>query len=146
MVIKEEIEIDAPLNVVWKTFSQMEDWDSWNTACRSCCIVSGDADLSVDTCFSFVIRPLAFPLKVQPKIVKCDPSREVVWEGGKFGINASHTWQFREEHGKVKLLSVETFKGPMVWVGHLLSVPRRLHRLTLEFLETLKTAAESCSA
>ncbi len=68
MVIKEEIEIDAPLKVVWKTFSQMEDWDSLNTACRSCCIISGNEDLAVDTCFSFVIRPLVFPLKVQPKI------------------------------------------------------------------------------
>ncbi|MFL7870054.1 MAG: hypothetical protein AB8I58_14590, partial [Anaerolineales bacterium] len=29
MVIREEIEINAPLNVVWRIFSQMEDWDSW---------------------------------------------------------------------------------------------------------------------
>ena len=62
------------------------------------------------------------------------------------GINASHTWQFREENGKVTLLSVERFTGPMVWVGYLLRVPKRLHRLTLEFLQTLKSAAEGCSA
>ncbi|CAB5141833.1 hypothetical protein D3OALGA1CA_4221 [Olavius algarvensis associated proteobacterium Delta 3] len=146
MVIKEEIEINAPLSVVWRTFSQMEDWDSWNTACRSCCIISGDEDLSAGTCFSFVIRPLAFPMKVQPKIVKCDPGREVVWEGGKLGIHASHTWKFREEEGKVKLLSVESFQGPMVWMGHLLSVPKRLHRLTVEFLSTLKQASEACTS
>jgi len=145
MVIREEIEINAPLNVVWRIFSQMEDWDSWNTACRSCCITAGDASLSAGTCFSFVIRPLAFPLKVQPKIVKCDPGREVIWEGGKLGINASHTWRFNEEDGKVTLLSVESFKGPMVWVGYLLKVPERLHRLTVEFLRTLKSAAEACS-
>ena len=35
MVIREEIEINAPLNVVWRIFSQMKDWDSRNTACRS---------------------------------------------------------------------------------------------------------------
>ncbi|CAB5141472.1 hypothetical protein D3OALGA1CA_4242 [Olavius algarvensis associated proteobacterium Delta 3] len=62
------------------------------------------------------------------------------------GINASHTWQFREEDGKVKLLSVESFQGPMVWVGYLLSVPKRLHRLTVEFLNTLKSASEACSS
>ena len=144
MVIQEEIEINAPLSVVWRTFSRMEDWDSWNTTCRSCCILSGDEDLSAGTCFSFVIRPLAFPLKVRPRIVRCDPGREVVWEGGKWGINASHTWQFREKDGKVRLMSVEHFRGPMVWVGHLLQVPQRLHRLTLEFLHTLKSAAEAC--
>jgi hypothetical protein len=32
MVFKEKIEINAILNVVWKNFPQMEDWDSWNTA------------------------------------------------------------------------------------------------------------------
>jgi hypothetical protein len=32
----------------------------------------------------------------------------------------------------------------MVWVRHLLKVPERLHRLTLEFLQTLKSAAEAC--
>jgi hypothetical protein len=146
MIISEEIEIDAPLSVVWQTFSRMESWDEWNTACRSCCIISGDEALSTGTCFSFVIRPLLFPLKVQPRIVKCDPGREVIWEGGKMGINASHTWQFHEEDGKVKLLSVERFEGPMVWVGYLLKVPRRLHRLTVEFLNTLKNAAEACSS
>lgn len=63
MVITAEIEINAPLSVVWRTFSQMEDWDDWNTACRSCCNVSGDASLSAGICFTFVIRPLIFPLK-----------------------------------------------------------------------------------
>jgi hypothetical protein len=144
MVIREEVEINAPLNVVWRIFSQMEDWDSWNTACRDCCITAGEPSLAAGTCFSFVIRPLVFPLKVQPKVVKCDLGREVIWEGGRFGINASHIWQFSEEDGKVKLLSVENFSGPMVWLGYLLKVPARLHRLTVEFLQTLKSAAEAC--
>jgi hypothetical protein len=145
VIIREEIEIDAPLAMVWHTFSQMENWDEWNTACRSCALISGDADLSAGTCFSFVIRPLVFPMTVKPKIVQCDPAKEVIWEGGRLGINASHTWRFREVDGKVRLLSVERFKGPMVWVGHLLNVPNRLHALTLEFLQTLKQAAEACS-
>lgn len=146
MVIKEEIEIKASLGLVWHIFSQMENWDDWNTACRSCCITSGDADLSAGTCFSFVIRPLAFPMTVQPRIVKCDPGREVVWEGGKMGINATHTWKFRVQDGKVRLLSIERFEGPMVWVGVLLNVPKRLHKLTVEFLQTLKSASEACSS
>jgi len=145
MVIQEEIEINAPMEVVWRTFSHMEQWDDWNTACRSCCITRGDEALSAGTCFSFVIRPLAFPLKVQPHVVKCEPGREVVWEGGKMGIHASHTWRFEEQDGRVKLLSIERFKGPMVWVGYLFKVPDRLHRLTVEFLRTLKNAAEACS-
>jgi len=145
MIISASVEINAPMSVVWNTFAHMEKWDEWNTACRGCCILSGDEGLSADTCFSFVIRPLAFPLKVQPKIVKCDPGKEVVWEGGRMGINASHTWQFRQENGKVLVLSVERFKGPTMWVGHLLNVPNRLHKLTEDFLQALKHASESCA-
>jgi len=61
------------------------------------------------------------------------------------GINATHTWKFREQDGKVRLLSIERFEGPMVWVGVLLNVPKRLHKLTVEFLQTLKSASEACS-
>jgi len=145
MKIKASVEINAPLSVVWQTFSQMERWDDWNTACRSCCILSGDEELSAGTCFSFVIRPLVFPLKVQPKIVKCDPGNEVVWEGGRLGIYASHTWRFRQEDDMVVVLSVERFNGPMMWVGYVMKLPHRLHKLTLDFLQTLKSAAEACS-
>lgn len=144
MKIKASVEINAPLSVVWHTFSQMERWDDWNTACRSCCILSGAEELSAGTCFSFVIRPLVFPLTVQPKIVKCDPGKEVVWEGGRMGINASHTWRFRQEGGKVVLSSVERFNGPMMWMGYLMNVPNRLHKLTVDFLQTLKDASEAC--
>jgi len=146
MVIKAEIEFNAPLNVVWRTFAHLEDWDTWNTACRSCCNISRNETLPVGTYFSFVIRPLVLPLKVQPMIVKCGPGREVVWEGGKMGINASHTWRFHEQNRNVQLLSIERFDGPMVWVGYLLNEPKRLHRLTLHFLKTLRSASEACSS
>jgi hypothetical protein len=144
MVVEEEIGINAPLPVVWQIFSRMEEWDAWNTACRSCTIVDGDA-MNTGTCFSFVIRPLKFPIKVQPKIVKCDPGREVVWEGRRFGIHATHTWRFREADGKVYLLSVEKFQGPLVWFSYLLMVPKRLHQLTEAFLQSVKSTAEACS-
>ena len=51
MVIKAEIEINVPSNVVRQTVSPMEDGDDQNTACRSCCIASGDASISAaQTC------------------------------------------------------------------------------------------------
>jgi uncharacterized membrane protein len=145
MVVEEEIEINAPLPVVWRIFSKMEEWDDWNSAIRSCALVEGD-EMNTGTCFSFVIRPLKFPIRVQPKIVKCDPGREVVWEGKRLGIHASHRWHFRESDGKVILLSVETFRGPLVWFSYLFMVPRRLHHLTVEFLQSVKKAAEACAA
>jgi hypothetical protein len=39
MIIEESVEIKAPLPVVWRVFSTMENWRSWNTVCENCCIV-----------------------------------------------------------------------------------------------------------
>jgi len=57
MIISESVEINAPLSVVWKTFAQMENWDEWNTACRQCCILSGDENLSADDPTRFRDQP-----------------------------------------------------------------------------------------
>jgi len=60
MIIRKEIDINAPLAVVWSVFSRMEEWQDWNSVCRECCYLDGDS-LAVDTCFSFTIAPLFSP-------------------------------------------------------------------------------------
>lgn len=144
MIIRKEIDIKAPLSVVWNVFSQMEDWRQWNTVCRNCCYIEGDK-MALDTCFSFEIAPLIFPMRVKPRIVKCDPGKEVVWTGGRFGVRAEHMFRFFEENGFVRLLSEEEFKGPMMPFSRLLRVPQRLHRLTEEFMAAIKQQAETCA-
>ena len=145
MVIRKEIQINAPLSVVWNVFSRMEQWREWNDVCRNCCYVDGD-EMAVDACFSFEIAPLYIPMKVQPRILRCDPGKEVVWAGGRLGVRAEHTFRFWEEGGGVRVLSEETFQGPLLAVGRLLRVPQRLHRLTEAFMEAIKRRAEACAA
>ena len=43
MIIEESLEIKAPLPMVWRVFSRIEDWQSWNTVCENCCIITGDS-------------------------------------------------------------------------------------------------------
>jgi hypothetical protein len=145
MVIKEEIEIEAPLTLVWRIFSRMEDWKDWNFVCQDCCYLEG-SEMSEGTCFSFVMKPFNFPIKVAPRIVACEPGRKVVWEGTRFGVHAEHTFLFREKKDRVVLLSVEKFKGPLVFISRLLRVPGRLHRLTQKMLGAIKKQAEACTA
>ena len=40
-----------PLPVVWRVFSSMENWQSWNTVCENCCIITGDR-MAENACFS----------------------------------------------------------------------------------------------
>ena len=141
MVIEEETDIRAPLPIVWQVFSGFDEWEDWNDACQHCHFVEG-SEMSKGACVSFVVRPFAFPITVSPRITKCVPAQEVVWEGGRFGIHAVHSYFFREEKDKVFLLSVEKFDGPLLWLARLVFLPRRLHRLTKQLLVSMKQEAE----
>ncbi len=143
MIIQAEITIQAPLPVVWQVFSHLEEWKGWNTACNSCRFTAGDK-LAEGACFTFVVKPIIFPVRVEPRVVSCEPGREVVWEGERLGIRAVHTWRFKEHPGGVVLKSVETFKGPLLMLGRLVGVPKRLHRLTVRMLDQIRRQAEAC--
>ena len=142
MVIREEVEIEAPLSIVWNIFSRLEEWDDWNTACQSCHLVEGE-EMETGACFSFVVRPFTLPIKVKPRITECEPGQKVVWEGERLGIHAVHTWTFREADGRVTLISHEAFSGPLIWLARLILVPRRLHTLTTQLLASVKQEAEA---
>lgn len=145
MVINAAVQIKAPIAVVWRVFSNLNEWNDWNTACASCRFTSGDR-LVEGACFSFVVKPFIFPLRVQPRVVSCDPGREVVWEGKRLGISAVHTWRFREAADGVRMESTESFRGPLLLLAHLAGVPRRLHQLTVEMLDHIKRYSEACGA
>jgi len=142
MLIREEIEIAAPMSVVWAVFSALEEYDDWNTACQSCHLIEGE-EMEAGACFSFVVRPFTLPIKVTPRITECDPGQKVVWEGERLGIHAVHTWTFREINGRVILISHEEFSGPLIWLARLILVLRRLHSLTRQLLASVKQEAEA---
>jgi hypothetical protein len=142
MLIREAIEIAAPISIVWAVFSKVEEWDDWNTACQSCHLVSGE-EMAAGACFSFVVRPFTLPIKVNSQIITCDPGQEVVWKGERLGIHAVHTWTFREVDGVVTLNSHEEYSGPLLWLARLILVPRRLHHLTRDLLVSIKQEAEA---
>ena len=144
MVIEESVEINAPLSVVWNVFSAMEDWQNWNSVCENCCVIKGDG-MAQDTCFTFQMRPYYLPIKVSPTITRCDPGKEVVWEGRRFGVHAVHTFIFTEEGEVVRLTSSETFRGPLLWLSKIIFIPSRLHRLTQQLMAAIKGHAEACT-
>ena len=143
MIIEESIEINAPLKVVWRVFSAMEDWQSWNPVCQNCCLISGDS-MAENTCFTFQMRPYYLPIKIMPTITRCQPGKEVVWEGRRFGVHAVHRFIFEEQKDSVRLTSRETFRGPLLWLSKLIFIPGRLHRLTLQLMIAIKNQAEAC--
>jgi hypothetical protein len=143
VTIEEDIEIQASIEQVWQVFSMMEEWKNWNTVCRECCYITGDR-LAEGTCFSFVLTPYYLPLKVIPRVVRCDPGEYVVWEGSRLGIHARHEFVFKQKKDAILLTSIESFHGPLLWLCRLLKIPARLHRLSRRMMSAMKQQAEYC--
>ncbi len=143
MVIQEAVEIHAPIETVWRIFSSLQDWKNWNTVCENCCLIEGST-MAKGTCFTFEMRPYYLPIKVAPRITKCEPRKEVVWEGSRFGVHAVHRFAFEEKPKAVVLTSTESFRGPILWLSRLIFIPSRLHRMTRKLMAAIKYQAESC--
>jgi hypothetical protein len=145
MIIHEKIEIHAPLSVVWQVFSAIENWETWNSVCENCCVVGGN-EMVKGSCITWTFRPYLFPIKVSPRITKCDPEREVVWQGSRLGVKAVHTFTFEEKENTVILTSSEEFSGPLLGLYKLILLPSTVHRLTKRLMLEIKNQAEACSA
>lgn len=141
MILQEEITINAPLSRVWQVFVNIEAWREWNTVCHDCCFVAGQ-EIVPGACVAFTLKPYYLPIKIEPRVTKCEAYREVVWEGQRFGVHAVHRFAFAEENGQVVLRSIEEFGGPLLCLARLLGVHRRLQRLSRQLLEDIKRAAE----
>ena len=150
MIISEEIQINAPLTIVWSVFTCLEAWNKWNAVCESACLRNSPSEntcagrpISEGDCISFAIRPIIFPVRITPRITKCIPKKEIVWEGSRFGIRAEHTFTFTDCGRSVLVKSTEKFSGIGVILSRLALVPSRLHRLSGDLLASLKREAES---
>jgi hypothetical protein len=101
--------------------------------------------MAENTCFTFSMRPYYLPIKVMPTITRCDPAKEVIWEGSRFGVHAVHRFIFEEKENSVQLTSSESFRGPLLWLSKLIFIPKRLHRLTQQLMNSIKNQAEACA-
>jgi len=141
MIIEAKIQINAPLQTVWNVFSNITNWDDWNPVCRECRFVEGDTMVQ-GSCISFELNPLVFPIRIAPVVQHCEPGKKVIWTGSRMGIYAEHEFLFHENDTGVELLSIESFKGPMLFFARIIGLPSRLHKLTIRLLEAIKAEAE----
>lgn len=142
MLIKETILIKAPLETVWDVFTDIDNWDRWNTVCRECRFEDG-AILKEGACISFELNPLIFSLRIAPVIETYEEGKTITWAGTKWGIHARHTFTFENFDSGTSLESVEEFSGLMLWGAKLIGMPGRLHELARRMMSAIKAEAES---
>ena len=141
MLISESIVINAPLKMVWHTFTDLTCWKKWSTVVSN---VSSETErLTEGKSFKFCIRPFTFPLNIEPVVEEMVPGQRIVWSGSRHGITARHEFLFEEKNGKTLITSHEIFR--INWFKRLFfNIPKkRLHKLSVLMLQDLKFACEN---
>ncbi len=112
-------EIGAPEGRVWDVITAFREYDEWNPI-----ITRMRATLSEGSPVSFIVAVGGRELKINARMLKVDPGRELRWHGPTSWVLAQ---VFRGEHflrvepagaGKSRLIHGERFGGvslPLVW-------------------------------
>lgn len=142
MVVEESVIIHAPLDEVWRLFTDFSSWREWSATLTdiSC---KGPEALHEGKSFSFCVRPFSFPINVTPMIEDLVPNKHIVWSGTKYGIFARHEFIFDKTKKGVKVTSRETFGGPAMAAWRFVFPEKAIRELSRKILEELKEAAES---
>jgi uncharacterized membrane protein len=83
MITEDSIEIDAPAQLVWKVFSDVEHWPEWTASVTS--LVGHDgADLAVGKRFSIKQPGMS---KLNWKVTEIDPGLSWTWVQRSPGVN-----------------------------------------------------------
>lgn len=85
MLIKDSIEIDAPAQLVWQVFSDVEHWPDWTESVTS--LVGQDGpDLAVGRRFSIKQPGMS---KLVWKVTEIDPGSSWIWVQRSPGVDVS---------------------------------------------------------
>jgi len=104
IVSSAEIEIEAPIEVVWDILAAIERWPTWNPDVRS---VRLDGPVAEGTAFSWK----AGPGTIKSTIVRLDPPQLMTWTGRTLGIDAVHVWRLDHRDGRTLARTEETYSG-----------------------------------
>lgn len=140
MIVEETILINADLDKVWDTFTDLTCWKNWNSVIRD--VNSESKCLSAGCRLSCNFRPFFFPINVRIDIKEVKHRESISWHVKKIGLFAEHLFDFQETKKGILVTSRETFYGFFVRKTRFLIPKQKIQNLTKAFLNDLKTAAE----
>src|SRR5574340_965568 len=141
MVIEEDILINAPLEKVWKTFTDLTCWANWNSVLKD--VSTDHGSIEKGETFICSLRPFIFPVHFETFIEDVVLHKRVVWSGSKYGIFARHEFIFEKLEDHVRVFSRETFKGMTMENMKFIFPKWRISELTRSMLTDLKEASET---
>lgn len=100
----QSIEVNAPIETVWATISQIEQWPDWNPEIKE---VEVAGPIAPDTSF----RWRAGPGTIRSTLRTVDAPTEISWQGKTLGITAVHVYHLRQSGEMVELSTEESWRG-----------------------------------
>lgn len=110
VITKKIIIINAPIEKVWKIFSDVDNWNVWQKEIVSPKI---NGEFKAGTSFKWKSNGLTITSTLQT----VEANKLVGWSGPAFGSFAIHTWYFTEQNGKTTVRVEESMEG---WLVNLL--------------------------
>ena len=141
MIIEESIFINAPINKVWQTFTDLTCWLRWNSVLKN--VTTEQAYIKKGKTFSCAIWLFLFPVYFEFFIEEVIPNDRIVWSGSKYGIFARHEFIFQASEKGVRVTSKETFQGITIENISFIFPSWRIRGMTKSLLGDLKKASET---
>jgi hypothetical protein len=138
IILRAEIEVTAPPDLVWEVLSGIDGWPNWNPEVKQ---ASLDGPLVEGATF----RWKAGPSSLTSKLVTVAASRQIAWTGKLMGLRAIHVYNLEPRDGKTLVRTEESVEGSLAHVFRG-SLTKRMNAAIHRGLESLKTEAERRAA
>jgi len=140
-----EIEVDAPPQVVWDILIDAENWSNFYPGAEELKIVTGEPMLALGAKYHFKTAGLPLENTVKEFV----PASRLAWDSvphpGPDGPTAYHGWVITETDSGCHLLTEETQQGEW-WLELARKYPGVLYQFHQQWVEGLAHTAETAAA
>ena len=135
VIARHEIDINAPLETVWRLHTDVNDWPAWQTDITAARLDDGPFEPGAS--FEWTSHGLT----VVSTIYAAADHARVLWGGTASGITGIHEWLFAQTPVGVHVTTQESFAGQPV-EADTASMHAILDASLAAWLKNLKAAAE----
>lgn len=140
--VHNQIDIQAPPDVVWDILIHVEDWPNWYAGATDLTVNQGDRGRVTA---GSMVRWKTMGLKLDSYVREFEPPTRFAWESRKAVIQGYHAWLLSPTAGGTRVITDESFNGFLAYLQGAF-IPKKLHGLHQTFLEELKRKAEARAA
>jgi hypothetical protein len=131
---RHELDINAPLETVWRLQTDVNNWPAWQTE-----ITAAQLDGPFQPGSSFTWTSYGFT--VTSTIYAVAKRARTLWGGTAEGITGTHEWTYSKTPTGVRVTTRESFAGETVEAGAA-GMQSALDKSLIDWLGHLKAAAE----